>query len=270
MKKILTLILLLASFQALPSHRHFEYYSHEFLDLSYCSNYTSNYEAKQYLYYKGLSIHLNLYIKQQVEANLLPAKKFQVQLGCKDFGGHPAIDISQSSTENYIAIHGDANLSYLIRIVDYFASEHWKSFTYDMDKVDSNVAKKTFNLLLEKYTSEKKTSSFEPVKVWRKEGFWIEFVNDQLILKSADGISFDNFQAPWLVTFKNGFAICQNNQIKFFSNGKLVETIPFKDEGVGVFEMRAFNKWVNVYSGNKAIISYSIEKQQAFDLRAHN
>ena len=83
---------------------------------------------------------------------------------------------------NFVFIHGDTNLSQLVRIINYFSSKDWASFCYDNEQVNPQVALNTFNEILNDRASKPGKDFFTDKKeiIWELGDYKIIYQNDDL------------------------------------------------------------------------------------------
>jgi len=277
MKKIFLILLFGSIFHTSnASFRSYHHYDYPYLNLSYCGNQLI-YHQDYILYYEGLSMLLHDYIQYQIQMAQLPPKKFYIEIGCIEFGGHPAIEISQSKTGYHIFLHDRPNLTYLARLIDYFASPNWASFVIqfkDDTKVEhqNTIAFKKFNQLLD-VTIPKELPTFfdgKHLELFRDGQLSIHYRHDQLELIIGEQLISMGFQQALPVKLADRYLFVQQNAMKVFNqSGKLLVSrliwpnqIPHHT--TRKLQLKAYTKWVNLYEDGIPIMTYSLEKDALY------
>jgi hypothetical protein len=199
-------------------------------------------------------------------------RKFEIQSGCTLFGGHPSVEISRNKRGFFAFIHGDTDLYQLVRVVNYFASENWQSFCYNVEDVDSAVALKTFNSILEKDIGNPQTDFFENkyIQVWAAGGLQIIYKPDGLFYKFNEKDLKMKPSNPLPAKLKNRYFIVKHQKIQVIEEGKTIleYNIPDFDEIMPfLYRMKSYRKWLNVYYEGKPILSYSYEKNSFYKIQ---
>ena len=270
MKNIYCLSLFLClSATSFASQRVYENYQYPHLDLSYCFNY-SNFDDKTIMYYEGVSQALNTYIGQLKEEGKLKNKKFQIQLGCESFGGHPEIEVSQNKHSYFIQIHGQSDLAYLSDLVDYFTKDSWQSFCIDWQKTQATDMKAYFDNLLEKAVGKRKAASHAPISLWKEQYLEIIYEDDKLQLHHTEGNKIIPFNNSLPSVFSDFYFIQQDNEVVIFQkNGEKISQFALNSDWKG-FKTQNFSNWINIYpifGSEEPIASFSKEQQKLFDLQ---
>ena len=262
------LFILCFSFNSLATERVYNHYLHSNLNFSFCYNVTS-YDPVEFLYYRGLSKVLNEYIIDKAQQKNLNSNKFEIQAGCTIFGGHPSIEISRNRNGNFIFIHGDTNLSQLVRIIDYFFSNDWASFCYDNDQVNPQSALKSFNKILDDRVRESDLGFFQNKKiiVWELSDLKIIYENDKMYYQFKDTRLNYKLYYPLPVKLGNRYFFVENDIIQVFEAGKIIleESIPDLDDAMPYrYSMKAYKKWCNFYYEDKPVLSYSYAENRFY------
>lgn len=264
------IIIFVFSINAESTERTYLNYTHSNLNFSFCYNLTS-YDPLEHLYYKGLSTLINEHIIEKVQNGELDNRKFEIQAGCTIFGSHPSIEVSRNKNGFFVFIHGGTNLYQLVRVIDYFASDSWQSFCYDIEKTDPNIALKTFNGILDKVIGSPKLDILKKrnIKVWQRGRLKIYFKSDALIY-SIDDQKFDyKVSNPLPANLRERLFIVKNSTIHVIEENKIVleQTIPdFDDEMPYFYSIVPYKDWLNVYYGQEPVLSYSYEKNRFYKI----
>ncbi|MCT4639491.1 MAG: hypothetical protein N4A72_17430 [Bacteroidales bacterium] len=281
MRNIIALTLfLLMSFSSFGSERHYKDFHHSNLNLSLCYNY-SNYNEKLILHYKGVSSILNEYIIKKIEDCELENKVFNIEIGCKYFSGHPSIELTISKYNYYVFIHDLPSLQYLVQIIDYFSLPTWESFVIQAKDTDELMVKneralEIFNKILNKNVPTVDMTFFKnrKVKVLELGDLNINYHCDSLQLEISNLKLGSDLNNPSPVNLKDRYIVVMNNNLNVYnSTGELINNIPLKiKEGHmdSEYRMVAYSKWINLYHYDKAIISYSYEKNKFYETKHEN
>ena len=258
------LFILFFSFNSHATERGHNHYLYSNLNFSFFYNITS-FDPIEYIYYKGLSKVLNDYIIEKNQKKGTPDNRFEIRAGCTLFGGHPSIEISRNRNGNFIFIHGDTNLSQLVKIIDYFSSNAWASFCYDSDQVSPQVALKTFNRIIDERVGKVNLDFFHNQKiiVWALSDLKIIYEDDKMYYQFEDTRLNYKLYYPLPVKLGNNYFFVKNNLIQVFEKEKLLleENIPgFDDTMPYRYSMKAYKEWVNLYYEGKPVLSYSSAK----------
>ncbi|MCK5542090.1 MAG: hypothetical protein KAI40_05310 [Desulfobacterales bacterium] len=264
------LFILCFSINLHATERSYNNYLYSNLNFSFCYNITS-YDPLEYLYYKGLSKTLNKYIIEKVQKRDFISNKFEIQTGCTIFGGHPSIEISRNRNGNFVFIHGDTNLSQLVRIINYFSSKDWASFCYDNEQVNPQVALNTFNEILNDRASKPGKDFFTDKKeiIWELGDYKIIYQNDDLYYQYKNTRLKYKLYYPLPVKLKDRYFFVTNDTIQVFENGKIMleNSIPgFDDIKPYRYSMKAYKDWVNLYYEDKPVLSYSFAKNRFYKI----
>lgn len=127
------------------------------LNLTYCSDKCYRADTEM-LSYKGLAEALNTYIDRKREEGKLQDKKWEIRVDLVNAG--PVTSLSQNRNGYHVQLGPGAAISLrqLLRIVNYFASANWRSFTFAHWNARPGLG--TLNRILDREVGEPDMSFF--------------------------------------------------------------------------------------------------------------
>lgn len=261
MQKLKTIIIIFLIFtinnSINASERNDTTFSYSNLELSICYNH-SFICFNQLLYYRGVSELLNEYVKNKVKKDLLDNRIVSINIGCVDFGGHPSIEMYRSKHEYFVFIHDLPKLEYLVKIIDYFSHSDWKSFSYDLTKIDNDIALKNFNKRMNNIIDKEDLSFFndKSVIVFRLDDIEIKLKNETLSTYIFNVLQDKNFTQIPPIKFKDRYFLWSNNFIYVFEGIDKYKSykISGKNHCDNDTEIKKYSDWLNV---NNSGFSYS-------------
>jgi len=271
------LVILMSTLISSATEREYENYIHSKLKMGFCYN-ASQPDSKIFWYYKGLSTALNEFIENKIRNLELKDKVFEIQFGCRLFGGHPSIEISQSSSKYYVFIHGLTDLKYLTRIIEYFAHPDYKSFVIEAKDLNELMRKnenalKVFNDRLDKCVPNIDMSFFKDrvVRVFELDKLRVDYSADKLKMYINSRFIGSNFKMPCPVKLTDNYIVNISDTIKVFNalGEEINQLSTNKNAGElnSYFKMHAYSKWMNFYYLNEPIISYSSNENRFYRLK---
>jgi len=274
MKYFATIILFfLFSNTALSTQRAYHNYLYPYSNFSFCFNGHYPFDSIEYLYYKGLSSTLNEYIISRVNNGSLKNRKFEIQTGCEIFGGHPSIEVSRNKRGYFVFIHGSTNLYQMAKIINYFSSNAWKSFCYNIEKTDPIIALSTFNTILNNVVEDPDLRFFDHKEktVWELDNLKMIYHMDKLFYE-IDGMTL-NFQPspPLPAKLKDRYFFVNNGRIQVFEKGTIIleQMIPDYDNTEPLlYTMEAYRKWLNFFYGGHPIFSYAYHNNRFYKIQS--
>lgn len=273
MKKIspILVFLLLSAYHANSTVETFRHFIYPNLNFSICYNH-SQWEPIHVLYYKGLSQLLNEYISHKVKNSELESKKFEIQILSAVFGSNQEIEISQNKNGYFVFIHGNTNLTYLVKVVNYFVSDNWQSFCFRSSNRDAKKrALDTFNKIL-KSVGTPNMDFFESKKaiLWELDELQIAFENDQLNYYLSGKKLFFQPSSPLPAKLNDRFFLAGNDSIHVFENNKeiLKDRIPMqKNATQDCYSLKVDNTRLYLYCFDRPILRYSHEENKFFNMK---
>jgi len=255
-------------------------FTHSHLNL--CLNYNHcEWEGEKTFYYEGLSTVLNEYIAGKAENGQLASKKVNVEILSRVFGFLIPTQVSQNANGYYIFIHGHTNLEYLVRLVDYFASENWKSFCIDWkrceekyrDQADAVRVIENFNRIVSRNTHPPDLAFFEgkTVTLWQKDDARICYSNDEVYYLLGD-FRLD-FKPGRLLPckMKDRYFVPREDTLLVFEGSVIVNRHPIEHLGhtayCSSYKFTVHSDWLNLYREREPILSYSYSKNIFYKLK---
>lgn len=274
MKYFATIILFfLFSNTALSTQRAYHNYLYRHSNFSFCFNGHYPFDSIEYLYYKGLSSTLNEYIISRVNNGSLKNRKFEIKTGCEIFGGHPSIEVSRNKRGYFVFIHGSTNLFQMVEIINYFSSNAWKSFCYNVEKTDPVIALSTFNTILGSVIEDPDLRLFDHKEktVWELDSLKMIYRMDKLFYELG-GMTL-NFQPspPLPAKLKDRYFFVNNGHIQVFEKGTIIleQMIPDYDNTEPLlYTMEAYRKWLNIFYDGHPIFSYAYHNNRFFKIQS--
>ncbi len=250
--------------------------------LNFCLSYSHcEWEGERTFYYQGVSTVLNEYIARKVENGQLANKKINVEILSRVFGFLIPTQVSQNANGYYIFIHGHTNLEYLVRLVDYFASDNWQSFCIDWKRCEekyrdqANAIKviENFNRIVSRNTHPPDLTFVEGkmVTVWQKEDARICYSNDEVYYLLGDVRL--NFKPGRILPckMKDRYFVPREDTLLVYQGSVIANRHPIEhlSETVDCFSLRMIvhSDWMNFYRGNEPILSYSYSKNTFYRLK---
>jgi hypothetical protein len=139
-------------------------------------------------YYNFLIKNLDDFVDSLKRTGKLPRRK--VSFGILEgwwYNNAPGYSVDMYRyKDGYYCWLSDISQDYLTKIITYFASDNWESFTYNQSKVDPNTALKNFNRRIDTITV---THKYPPRKAKDVNGdITVYFQDGELICKDANRV----------------------------------------------------------------------------------
>lgn len=166
-----------------------EYFLYPNLNFSYCSNHGRRSDTDM-LYSIGLMEALNEYLGRKRAEGTLQEKKFEITyIDPIGDAGQPEIEVSQNRRGYYITSRNssDLNLRHLVQLVEYFASENWRSFCcYGYGRGPESIRKR-FESILDREVGQPDMSFFDGRRsvVFEIGDLQVVYENDRLFYSLA-------------------------------------------------------------------------------------
>lgn len=226
------------------------------------------------LYYKSLTENLNEYIAVLKQDGKLDRGKINFQIMTAAWMDHSiGVEMYRYKNGYYCflnGLHQTINQDYLIKIINYFASDTWESFCYDETKITPQKALYIFNRRLEELP-ELTQLDIEERKIFDLSNISLYFQNDSLICKN-ENLRLGKIEHILPFSAKSKDFITIGETIYVIENNKIINTIKLSasefDAG-RIYEspwIETFPKWVNFRNREGYFLSYSIDNNLFYRL----
>lgn len=219
------------------------------------------------LYYKTLTESIDKYTYKFKQEGKLDRGKIYFQIMTAAWMDKSAgVEMYRYRNGYFCSLNGlvqPVTQEYLIKIINYFASDGWESFCYDETTVSPSKALDIFNRRLSK-TPEFPESIMKERKLLELNNISLYFQNDSLICKKGDSILG---QIKHLLPFsaKTKDFVIIGEMIYVVENGAIINSIKLATsdfDGERIYEspwVEIFPKWINFKNREGYFLSYSID-----------
>ncbi|MFP4476946.1 MAG: hypothetical protein ACLFOY_15405, partial [Desulfatibacillaceae bacterium] len=197
--------------------------------------------------------------------------RVDIQAGCSLFGGHPSVELSRSGRGYHLFVHGDPDLALLVRVIDYCASDSWRSFVYNPGKVEGDVAKRTFLSVLDREVGEADLTFFEnrEVEVHRTGELAAVYENREVRLYLSGNRLDVEPEGPLPVRLRDRYLVCGDGWLYLCHGGSArqrVRLAGFDGEPYYEADLAAYRNWANVTDAGAPVLTYSYRDDAFFRL----
>ncbi|UCD30919.1 MAG: hypothetical protein JSV38_08830, partial [Desulfobacterales bacterium] len=197
----------------------------------------------------------------RVQESYLTNRKFEIQTGCEIFGGHPSIEVSRNKRGYFVFIHGATNLYQMVSIINYFSSDDWESFCYNVEKVNPIIALRTFKTILSNAIEDPDLKFFNHKEktVWELDRLKMIYRMDTLVYELNGSTLHFKPSFPLPAKLKDRYFFVNNGRIQVFEKGSIIseQVIPDYDNNEALlYTMAAYRKWLNFFYAGQPILSY--------------
>ena len=228
------------------------------------------------LRYRGIGHFLNEYIADKIAAGALAPKPFEIKIITSAIIAEE-IEISQNSNGYFVTLHGHADLSELLRLVDYFTSPQWESYCYiynwEEHDYDTYRAKSVngYQAVLRNKTEAPDLSIYKDVfvPVWETSDLQIRYTPDRLDMTIGNQVLDHKFNNVLPYHLQDTYALIDKGQVYIYHNNvsNLSHPIPGYEDFTDVFwHFWHQNNQIQLYRDDVVVLSYSLDYSQFYSI----